>query len=277
MTASSRTFKEFWRGLSTLDVVSLVVALLGIATVLVGLQGGLYGFLKFLALCAGVYLLFRLIRWGRDKLLWSLRNRLIVAYLFIAVVPIVLIVIGAVYGARILYSQLGAYLLYEDIQRRTEMIRDMAEHIAAAHAVRPTGVSEEELEEVLKQQSHTVHDSDLPGLNITFSNDTSLLSKLSGPARQGFAGLVQQGDVLSLISVRAIQRSSEKKQGRGASAATGPRVVILRVPVDQEFLGSIAPDLGPIRISLMQRYSSSSRGVAYTVGDNQYQRANDIV
>src|SRR5215470_18622175 len=151
MTASSN-FTALWRRLSTLDVIALAVTAFGVVAVAVGLSGGLFGFAKFLALCSGVYLLFRLIAWGRNKLLWSLRNRLIVAYVFIAVVPVVLIVIGAVYGARILYSQLGAYLLYEDIQRRTEMIRDMSEHIAAAHSVPTPGVSEEELEEVLEEQ-----------------------------------------------------------------------------------------------------------------------------
>src|SRR5215470_8396026 len=123
MTAAPSTFKEFWRRLTTLDAVALVFAVLGTVAAVLGLSGGLYGFVKFLSLCAVAYLLFRLIAWGRNKLLWSLRNRLIVAYVFIAVVPIVLIVIGATYGARTLYSQLGAYLLYEDIQRRTEMIR----------------------------------------------------------------------------------------------------------------------------------------------------------
>src|SRR5207245_11655 len=134
-----------------------------------GLRGGLYGFVKFIAVCAAVYLLYRLIGWGRNKLLWSLRSRLVVAYLFIAVVPIVLILVGAVLSAKLLYSQFGAYLFYEDIHDRIEMIRDMAEHISAAHSVRPPGVSEKELEEVLAQQSVTVHDRELPGLSITFS------------------------------------------------------------------------------------------------------------
>src|SRR5215467_11526322 len=151
MTASPSNFKLFWRRLSTIDVVALAFVAAGASATVLALRGGVYGFTKFLGLCAAAYLLYRVVSWGRNKLLWSLRNRLIVAYLFIAVVPIVLIVIGAAYGASVLYSQLGAYLLYEDIQRRTEMIRDMSEHIAAAHSVPTPGVSEEELEEVLEE------------------------------------------------------------------------------------------------------------------------------
>src|SRR5580704_3475124 len=48
--------------------------------------------LTFIALFAAGYLLVRVILIGRRSLLWRLRNRLIVAYIFIAVVPILLLV-----------------------------------------------------------------------------------------------------------------------------------------------------------------------------------------
>src|SRR2546426_10808040 len=124
MTAPSSNLKIFWRRLSTLDVVAFAFVAAGASALVLGLRGGLYGFVKFIAVCAAVYLLYRLIGWGRNKLLWSLRSRLVVAYLFIAVVPIVLILVGAVLSAKLLYSQFGAYLFYEDIHNRIEMIRD---------------------------------------------------------------------------------------------------------------------------------------------------------
>ena len=43
-------------------------------------------------LCGAVYFVVRLFPWIRRRVLWSLRNRLIVAYLFMAVVPVVLLV-----------------------------------------------------------------------------------------------------------------------------------------------------------------------------------------
>src|SRR6202045_1103778 len=105
-------------------------------------SGRSFNFLKYFAVLAGIYLLFRLVAWGRNRLLWSLRNRLIVAGLFIAVVPVLLLVTLAVRSAGILYSQLASYLLYEDVQRRKDMLADIAEHIAAAHATLPPGVTE---------------------------------------------------------------------------------------------------------------------------------------
>src|SRR5215467_4776000 len=145
--------KEIWSRLSWLDVVSVAIAAAGLLFVIFERSGGLFRFVKFLGILAGVYLFVRFLGWWRSKLLWSLRNRLIVAYLFIAVVPILSVVTLAVFAGRIVYSQLGAYLLHEDLQERIALIADIAEHIAAAHATLPARTSEEESERVLAAQS----------------------------------------------------------------------------------------------------------------------------
>src|SRR6267143_2719388 len=178
MTPFRASFKEFWSRLTWPDLVSTAVAAGGLMAAIFGLRGGFFSFLKYLAVLAGVYLLFRFIGWWRNRLLWSLRNRLIVAYLFIAFVPILLTVTLVFLAVRILYSQLGAYLLHEDIQKRIEMIADISEHIAIAHQTLPSNITERESERVLAAQSHEVHDRDLPGLAITFTSDSSLLRKL---------------------------------------------------------------------------------------------------
>src|SRR6266700_1020530 len=194
MTSFRSSLKEVWDHLTWADLASTAMAAAGLLTAIFGLRGGLFSFLKYLAVLAGAYLLFRLIGWWRNRLLWSLRNRLIVAYLFIAVVPILLIVTLVLLAGRILYSQLGAYLLHEDIQKRIDMIADISEHIAIAHKLLPASVTQEESERVLAAQSHAVHDRELLGLSISFSNDTSLLRKVTPAGRRSFAGLLQQGD-----------------------------------------------------------------------------------
>ena len=266
MTPFRANLKEAWRRLTWPDLVSTAVAAAGVLSSLFGLQGGLFSFLKYLAVLASLYLLFRLIGWWRDRLLWSLRNRLIVAYLFIAVVPFLSIVTLAVLAGRILYSQLGAYLLHEDLQRRVAMIADISEHIAAAHATLPKGITEEESERVLAAQSHSVHDRELPGLDIAFSNNAGLLRKVAGPVSMSFAGIVQEGDRLSLLSIRAMP---EKER---------VRVVTLRVPVTPEFLSGIAPDLGAIQLSLTEKYVPGAlEGIIYPTPNGQYITAGRIV
>jgi len=266
MTRLRASLKEIWRSLSWLDLVTAAFAALGLLLVSLGVNGGLFNFLKYLAVLAGIYLVIRFLSHWRSRLLWSLRNRLIVAYLFIAVVPILLIMTLVLLAARIFYSQLGAYLLHEDVEQRIEMIRDISEHIAIAHRTLPAGVTTEESEQVLAAQSHAVHDRDLPGLSIHFSSDSSLLRKVAPSGTESFAGLLQQGETLSLTSVRAIP------------GGDGERIVTLHVPVTPEFLAAVAPDLGAIQLNLMEPYTPGTpQGVIYSSGGEQYRVAGRIV
>ncbi|OLC94773.1 MAG: hypothetical protein DMG35_18790 [Acidobacteria bacterium] len=266
------SLKEIRGRLSWLDLTSTAIAAAGLLLELFGINGGPFSFLKFLAVLAGLYLFVRLIGWWRNRLLWSLRNRLIVAYLFIAVVPILSILTLVILAARILYSQLGAYLLYEDLHQRIEMIADIAEHIAIAHETLPPSITLDESERVLAAESHAVHDRELPGLKITFSKDLPLLRKVAPQSKNAFAGLMQEGDSLSLISLRMIH---DPKEQRG---------VILRVPVStpgtdiSEFLSTIAPDLGVIQLNLMETYEGNApQSVLYSSGGRQYRVAKRIV
>ena len=249
MNPLSSSLKMFWRRLSGFDIVALVIFALGAVATSAELRGNIANFVKFLAVLCLFYLLFRFIAWWRSRLLWSLRNRLIVAYLFIALVPILLIVTLVALAGRILYSQLGAYLLYEDIQTRINTIADMAEHIAAAHGPPTRGSSQVELESSLAGQSHAVHDRELPGLEITFSDDPTLLRKVARGG-ESFAGLVQEEDKLSLVSLRAIHGKE------------GIRVAQLRVPVTPELLSAIAPDVGAIQLNPMRKISGGNQETA---------------
>src|SRR5579864_5090558 len=53
-----------------------------------GFFSGWASFFEFIFSCCAVWLIFR---WVRKRLLWRLRNRLIVTYIFIGVIPVVLI------------------------------------------------------------------------------------------------------------------------------------------------------------------------------------------
>jgi sigma-B regulation protein RsbU (phosphoserine phosphatase) len=266
MSALRSQFGEYWRRLSRLDLVALVVLLAGLVASEVEAQSRILGFLEFLGILSIGYLLYRVVAWGRNRLLWSLRNRLIVAYLFIAVVPILLIMTFVVLAGRFLYSQLGAYLLYEDLHRRIEMITDITQHIAVAHDFLPPGITEQESERVLVAQSHVVHDRELPGLTIDFSNDVSLLRNVAGTGQVSFAGLLQDEEGLALVGLRKLD------------PPIGRRIVRLRLPVKPELLATIAPDLGAIQLNLTQPYNGGTpRGVIYSTGGVQYETADRIV
>jgi len=266
MTALSANLRNVWRRLSRIDLFAILLILGGAVCTILDIGGGLASFFRFFAILAAVYLVFRFAGWWRTRLLWSLRNRLIVAYLFIAVVPILLILTLVVLAGQILYSQLGAYLLYDDIHRRIAMMADITDHIAAAHRTLPKGVTEKESELVLAAQSHQVHDVELPGLDIDFSSDASLLQRVAGTGKNSFAGLVEEGDKLYLMSLR------EMPEGKVV------RVVTLRVPVTPDFLALIAPDLGAIQLNLTRKFEGGARqGILYTSGNIQYETTVPIL
>src|SRR5437588_6842280 len=204
MKAFLASLKKFWRRLSWLEIVCAILVALGLLVELFGINGRVFRFLECLAVVAGAYLIARFVGWWRSRLLWSLRNRLIVAYLFIAAVPILSILTLVVLAARILYSQLGAYLLYEDIHKRIDMLADISEHIAIAHQTLPPSVTESDSERILAAQSHAVHDRELPGLSIGFSNEQTLSQKVIPAGKRAFAWLLQEGDKLAIVSLRII-------------------------------------------------------------------------
>jgi sigma-B regulation protein RsbU (phosphoserine phosphatase) len=265
MTALRANLREYWRRISRLDLIALAILAAGIAAFLFEREGGLFSFAKFLSVLAGIYLLFRLIGWWRTRLLWSLRNRLIVAYLFIAVVPVLLLLTLAIISGLILYTQLGGYLLYDELQHRVETISNGAEQIAAALENVPRGIPAEVAEKIVGAQEHTVYDRSLPGLTIEYTDDATLLHIIAKRSEEHFAGLIQQGDKLFLVALR------------GIATPRGVRVVTLRVPVTPEFIATLSPNLGPIQFELLEPVTGTQPNtVVYTLGNTGYRAFSSI-
>jgi len=234
-----------WRRLSWPDIAAMVLVSLGISAVLVGLSGGIYSFLKFLGLLSAGYLAFRLIAWGRNRLLWSLRNRLIVAGLFLALAPVLLLMTLAALAGQILYSQLGGYILYEDIHSRLARMADSAASLAGAEKTLPATIPDKVVEEALDAQIRVAYSKDLPGLKIDFHADPRRLSRIARPNEKEFTGIVQSGGVLHLIASRDV----ESPRGRN--------VIELSLRVTPDFLETVAPDLGPIQVTALQKASDA--------------------
>ena len=65
------------------------------------------------------------------NMLWRLRNRLIVAYFFIAVVPIILITLLAGLGVALVGGQISIYLVTSELDRRTVNLRSTVDFLAS--------------------------------------------------------------------------------------------------------------------------------------------------
>jgi phosphoserine phosphatase RsbU/P len=93
--------------------------------------------LTLAVLVAGAWAFLRFTRTLVQHLLWRLRNRLIVAYVFIALVPVVLITMLVGLGASLIGGQLTIYLLTAELERRTAALQNSTEFLARNCGSRP--------------------------------------------------------------------------------------------------------------------------------------------
>ena len=89
------------------------------------------------AILMGVVALIKIGRMAMRNLIWRLRNRLIVAYLFIAVVPIVLILALMLVTSYALIGQMAVYLVNRELENRMRTLSFPAETLTRAPARDP--------------------------------------------------------------------------------------------------------------------------------------------
>ncbi|MGC1966911.1 MAG: SpoIIE family protein phosphatase, partial [Candidatus Acidiferrales bacterium] len=237
---SPRRLFVFLRHITPLDRVALVVILLyaavrGIAMFREPLPFS--GFLGFLCFLAAVYLLVRLIPWFRTKFMWTLRNRLIVAYVFIAVVPVVLLLCMAGLAAYGLYLQLGAHLFHEDLQSRISTISADADALAGAVEQEAAQGASPNAEAILARPgiANLIEAArrEWPDLRVFPNRGERLVQAGDG---HEFAGLVEfEGKIWVAAAV--------EKNG-----AAGPFYLVVGTPLNPTFLDSLRSDIGPIQI-----------------------------
>ena len=76
-------------------------------------------------------LLLQGLRWARQRLLWRLRNRLIVTYIFIGVIPIVLLVAMALIAAYLFAGQFATYVALADLETELQHLSATNDALAA--------------------------------------------------------------------------------------------------------------------------------------------------
>jgi|SRR5580700_40069 sigma-B regulation protein RsbU (phosphoserine phosphatase) len=256
----------FWKSLSKLDWIAVVLCVAGIAAAknpLSAHRGA--GLVQLFGVLAAGYVLYRFWSRWRAELLWSLRNRLILAYLFLAVVPIVLLLILASMLGQILYSQLGAYLLYHDIEDHVGMMSDAAAGLVAAEASLPVSLDRASREATLTRQAQLTVGKQLPDVRVNFDVKPEFFRQAAGQASHSFAGLIQNGNQLRLVGMREIDRSD------------GKQIVEVSAPFEPEVLENVAPDLGPIDITLAQTVEGDTAKSAVRIGNRDYRAIRRIV
>ena len=248
--------RSFWRDLTpTGRTAAIAVPAYAIAA---GIQAaGIHvpgmGILRaFFSWALFYWLFFVLFGPVRRRLLWGLRNRLLVAYVFIAVVPILLLLALAGISASILYAQLGSYVLSEEVHRTLEHMGNLAEAVAVFPGASPANGREASgLSGQLPLAARNA--LGIPGLEIHPQAGPELLPEAADGADRRFEGLVQQGDQLWLRAVAVKSRGGER------------RVVMVSALVTPELLDSLSLELGTIRWDLLRPELPGDRGNAVKI------------
>jgi phosphoserine phosphatase RsbU/P len=202
--------------------------------------GSLEGWIIFLSALAIVLFTVVGFRWLRSKLLWRLRNRLIVTYVFIGVIPVFLLLVISLTTLYLLAGQFASFVVTSDIATHLhsmEAANRTIAHRLGAEIATSGKVDAESLGRARPNrpewsrrqvcswygnppQRYCSRDEHLSGFDS--------LSSLTGDFRE----IVRDHGALFL------------RTGTTVETPRGPLRVLLSEPLDRDFVAKVAGDLG---------------------------------
>src|SRR5271170_7574581 len=87
-----------------------------------GASDSLGGWVKFLVFDAALLFSILAFRWLKRRVLWRLRNRLIVTYVFIGVIPVVLLVAMAGFSLFLFAGQFASYVVISELNTQLRSV-----------------------------------------------------------------------------------------------------------------------------------------------------------
>ncbi len=169
--------------------------------------------------------------------------------MFIAVVPVMLLLAMAALAAYLLYWQLGAYVIHTEMEEREERVGVVATAMATSYAAEATLGKQGGCSGVaggpgnLHQERH----DGIAGLKVETGVGEELLHANGASGRNRFRGLVFSDGQLALRAVVA------------RPSPAGRIVVSAIVPVTPELIETLAPELGPIQFRVLRPENGSAK------------------
>jgi phosphoserine phosphatase RsbU/P len=260
--------------MSSLDRVAAAILVLYALVLGIDRESGrsvpLASLLGFFATAGAVYFLVRLILFVRARGMWALRNRLIVAYFFMAVAPVVLLFAMVLVAAYLLELQIGAHLLRDDVQERGAIIGADTDTIAAAvnrepdlKIDRPVSPQSTAIEDPVLQRPAIAKiiaaaQAETPGLRVLLNHGQQLVRASNG---KQFVGLAEFRNQLWFASAETL------------SAPGGQATLLSVAPITPAVLDGFPSKLGPIELTLLEPTAASSpagisfEGTHYVLGE----------
>ncbi|HET8825597.1 MAG TPA: SpoIIE family protein phosphatase [Terriglobales bacterium] len=193
------------------------------------------GWVTFLSAVVIAFLLVLLVRRISGGLLWRLRNRLIVTYIFIGVIPFILLValfLGALY---LLAGQFATFVATSRLDSAAAELRATADTLGRSVA-NDLGAGRTPLNSASPSALNT-HISVWLNGSLLFNSpaDQAAIENPKG-VPSGFAGLAREKN---RVFLRALSRVSTTK---------GQLSVVVSEPFGERVLSNVAPDAGEINI-----------------------------
>src|SRR6516164_9630772 len=180
-----------WRKLGRIEQAFLILGLLYALLYFTALAPGLQIWVALAAFFCGLVSFFRLVRHLTRAVIWRLRNRLIVAYLFIAVVPVVLMLVLMLGTSYLVVGQTAVYLVDTELDNRMRSLNIPAVAMSRGPA-RNMEMAIVRYEEVLQRN--------FPGFEILSTGDNPFrypaASTLTAPPApwKNTSGLITKGE-----------------------------------------------------------------------------------
>ncbi len=220
--------RVLWAKLSRSARVFVVTLAAYVGLTWAGAGEGLQTALEVILVGCGLLLVLQAVRWSIRTTIWRLRNRLIVAYLFMALVPILLIGAFTYIAAWVFAGQLSVYLVRGEFSRRIDTLDGAGGYVLrqpdrAASVPRIGGFLE----------------PFYPGLEIATDGpsgsarypSTSRLKPVGGVWAKSRGLLARDGTYYGWINL-----------------SEGGQQLTMQFPISPEFLASLSPEMGEVSI-----------------------------
>ncbi len=263
----SRAFINRFRPRSRIAWAALIGLAGYISSDLLG--AGVFRFVfGLVAALAFVVLGFRLLGYARTMLLWRLRNRLLVTYLFISIIPIGLIVLMVGLTSYLLYGQLAAYLITSDLESKALRLGAVNQSLAAGlGAVAGNDLGSREVAQLMRRERQALAE-EFGEVQVQFVAGRSSVALSPGspdiPCGQApawvegaFHGVISAGGQLYLHSMTRLPG------GR-------PERSCLTAKVDAQLLNQVGGEVGPYSMILLEEESQSAGGVQFSLEDKNF-------
>jgi sigma-B regulation protein RsbU (phosphoserine phosphatase) len=242
--------KTVWKRLGKLDKAFLILLFLYIVLLLIVPASSFVSFLQFVLFVLGAWVVIRLTRVGLRKAIWRLRNRILVTYVLIAVVPILLILTLAGLGTYMLAGQVAVYLARSELDRRVASMQAAVDSLLHTNPV----IRMESL-----RRTGEIYSERFPNLFLMIDDHGTVLNWPTNPAITAPPRMEKNASGIATLESHYYAWAQAEANGMRFVAAT---------PLTRRYLSEMVPGLGDVyflQISTAPAAGKQNKGGGFQV------------